>query len=83
MNNSLKDQLVSLGLAKTPKPAGRKSKNSPIRSKNADSSVVSELSLEQAYNLRKNEEKQSAELKKEQKRLKDLERRNVNRRIQK
>ena len=78
----MKDQLISLGLAKKAKRAERKFKKQPARS-NSDKIVVAhELSLDQAYRLRQKDEKQSAQRKREKKRADDLLRRQVNARIQ-
>ena len=77
MSNSLQDQLEALGLANK-KQSAKKLK--PARKPKAKSSV--EMSLDQAYRLRKKDEKQSAHAKKEQKRLLDLERRRINTQVQ-
>ncbi|NND43878.1 MAG: DUF2058 family protein [Xanthomonadales bacterium] len=80
MSGSLKDQLIELGLAKEKprpkraKPKGRKRKSKP--------SGEGGLSLDQAYRLRAQQEKQAAHQKKEEKRLKDLENRRINKEIQ-
>jgi uncharacterized protein YaiL (DUF2058 family) len=74
MSESLQDQLKALGLAKAkPKKAPAKK---PQPKKDA------EMSLDQAYRLRKKEEKSSAQHKKEVKRLEDLKRRRINKEIQ-
>lgn len=75
---SLQDQLKELGLAKKPVRAGKKPHGNKTRAKRQGG----EMSLDQAYRLRDQEEKRAAKEKKEQKRLKDLERRRINKQIQ-
>lgn len=87
MSESLKDQLLKLGLAKAPpkKPAKKKAgkpgrAGKPTHKQGGKS--AGELSLDQAYRLRAKEEKEKARLKKEEKRLLDLERRRINKQVQ-
>lgn len=87
MSESLKDQLLKLGLAKeqsSGKP--RQSKPKPQRgrkpAKKQGTSSAENLSLDQAYRLRAKEEKEQVRLKKEEKRLLDLERRRINKLVQ-
>ena len=77
MSDSLKDQLLALGLAKKHKPKPRKQAKK-VKNPATDAGI----SLDQAYRLRQKEEKQLAHTKKENKRLEDLKRRQVNRQIQ-
>lgn len=82
MGDSLKDQLIALGLARA--DSGKKPKK-PARAggkRKKQGAGGGELSLDQAYRLREREEKASAELKKQQKREQDLLRRQLNARIQ-
>ncbi|MBT8061603.1 MAG: DUF2058 family protein [Xanthomonadales bacterium] len=83
MSESLKDQLLKLGLAKQPPNKQKKvshRRKKPARKRAARS--ADELSLDQAYRLRAKEEKDKARLKKEEKRLLDLERRRINKQVQ-
>lgn len=80
MGDSIKDQLMALGLAS--KPAGEKRPGRPSGSKKRQGRKSAELSLDQAYRLRAQQEKQAAEAKKEEKRLRDLENRRINKEIQ-
>ena len=81
MSGSLQDQLKALGLAKRQKPAKKKVRKKVQVSK-SKAKADAEVSLDQAYRLRQKEEKQSAQDKREQKRLLDLQRRQVNKQIQ-
>jgi len=80
MSNSIKDQLMALGLAKQAdkpkrrKPVGKR----PVRTARAPC----EPSLDQAYRLREKQEKQAVEAKKEEKRLRDLKNQRINKEIQ-
>ncbi len=77
MGGSIKDQLLGLGLGKAKKQAKKpKSVRKPKIKPDA------EMSLDQAYALRKKDEKETANAKKEQKRLLDLERRRINTQLQ-
>jgi uncharacterized protein YaiL (DUF2058 family) len=80
MSESLQDQLKALGLAKE-KPRKQRSHNKKRKHEPAAKSEA-EMSLDQAYRLRQKEEKESARLKKEEKRLQDLERRRINKQVQ-
>ena len=84
MSNSLKDQLISLGVAKKTKSAKDKagSGKKPVRAKRAGKKGGSELSLDQAYRMRQKEEKETAEAKRQKKRADDLLRRQINGKIQ-
>lgn len=87
MSESLKDQLLNLGLAKEPP---KKPRHKPHKKPHKASKPVKKgskksgdgLSLDQAYRLRAREEKEKSRLKKEEKRLKDLERRRINKQVQ-
>jgi uncharacterized protein YaiL (DUF2058 family) len=75
MGNSLKDQLIALGLADQPK------RSKPGRAGRKQAGP--ELSLDRAYRLRRKEEKETAAAKRHEKRAEDLLRRQVNGQIQK
>ena len=81
MSNSLKDQLLALGLApKKTKPEPRKTHKArpkPNRSKKSDS----EISLDQAYRVRNKEERLQKEKAAEQKREQERNRRLTNQKI--
>ena len=88
MSNSLKDQLIALGLADKHKAGKKASSRKPSEkphkkpSRKSTGNTGGDVSLDQAYRLRKQEEKQSVQAKKEQKRFQDLQRRRVNKQIQ-
>ena len=86
MADSLKDQLLALGLApkkgaKNPsKQAGAKSSKNP-GSKPGKSKSPSDISLDQAYRMRSHQERREKEKAIAQKRDKERQRREINRRI--
>lgn len=85
MSESLKDQLLKLGLAKNKPQVQRKNPAKARKPKPAvsrKSNTGGELSLDQAYRLRNKEEKDKARRKKEEKRLLDLQRRRINKQVQ-
>ena len=86
MSDSLQDQLKALGLAKEKKKVVKKArKPHPAKQRPARRPPVksdSEMSLDQAYRLRQKEEKKTAHNKKEHKRLLDLQRRQINLKLQ-
>ena len=86
MSDSLQEQLRALGLVKK-KSAGRKKAGGKRPRGKADKrrggkSAGGEPSLDEAYRLRAREERRAAERKKEEKRLRDLERRRINKQVQ-
>lgn len=81
MSDSLKDQLISLGLAKKEPP--RKKRKKPARKQGArGKGKGGEISLDAAYRARNKDEKQTAEQAKAEKRAEDLRRRKINKEIQ-
>lgn len=80
MAGSLKDQLIELGLAKQ-KPPRSKAGKRPGKTR-AKKQASRELSLDDAYRLRARQEQEAAREKKEEKRLRDLERRRINKEIE-
>jgi len=81
MSGSLRDQLIGLGLAKPGRDTASRNKRKPSAKKSAKSSKNPEISLEQAYRLRVQEEKRSAEQRKQEKRARDLAQRKINEKI--
>ncbi len=81
MNDSLKDQLIALGLAEKPKPKKHKARERPARA--GKQKAPGEVPLDQAWRMRKQEEKSTAEAKRQEKRAQDLLRRQINGQIQK
>jgi len=75
---SLQDQLRELGLGKKPGSTAGSKRRKASRAKPARE----EVSLDQAYRLRERDEKRTAQEKKEQKRLVDLQRRRINKEVQ-
>jgi len=80
MSQSLKEQLLALGLASTPRVSGGGASAGPKERQRKP--VNADLALDQAYRLRAQHEKEAALQKKEEKRLKDLENRRINKQIQ-
>jgi uncharacterized protein YaiL (DUF2058 family) len=81
MSNSLKDQLLALGLApKKPKPKQRKQQNPP-RKKAMPKTGKAEISLDQAYRIRNKEERLQKEKAIELKREQERKRRETNKKI--
>ncbi|MGA9574544.1 MAG: DUF2058 family protein, partial [Lysobacterales bacterium] len=82
MSNSLKDQLLALGLARSkPKPEPKKSQH--VISKPAKANKNSkEISLDQAYRIRIREERLEKERTLELKRKQESQRREINQKIQ-
>jgi uncharacterized protein YaiL (DUF2058 family) len=83
MSNSLKDQLVALGLAqdkpkKRPKPRGKPRPASDRPPRTAAAGKGSDISLDAAWRARDRDEKKAAEDKAAAKRAEDLRRRQVN-----
>jgi uncharacterized protein YaiL (DUF2058 family) len=87
MKESLQDQLLALGLASKAKKKERPKTQPPKAARPAKkprqkSVTDSNLSLDQAYRLRAKEEKQAAQTKKEQKLQLDMQRRQINSKMQ-
>jgi uncharacterized protein YaiL (DUF2058 family) len=86
MSGTLQDQLKALGLAKEKKPVVKKARKPyPAKKRPPNKPSVksdAEMSLDQAYRLRLKEEKKTAHDKKENKRLLDLQRRQINIQLQ-
>lgn len=94
MSDSLQDQLRALGLAKKarqekdkasgkkPRHPGKERKPPTAPTPGPKPVADANLSLDQAWRLRAREEKRAAELRKEQKLLLDLERRQINKKMQ-
>lgn len=83
MGDSLKDQLVALGLAKADRSKARKRRGGAPRSpKPGSSGNAKQPSLDEAYRLREQDERRAAQAKKERKRAEDLLRRQVNAKVQ-
>ena len=82
MSNSLKDQLLALGLAsKKPRPASKKQHKRPSKpAKPAPGSA--EISLDQAYRIRSKDERQKKEQALALKREQERHRRQINQKIQ-
>ncbi len=82
MSNSLKDQLLALGLAaKTPSPKPRKQHKprfKPVKAKDPKA----EISLDQAYRIRGKDERQKKEKAIAEKRELERQRREINQKIQ-
>lgn len=83
MSDSLKEQLVALGLA-SEKPRQKSKKQRARKGRRATSKrqSTSEISLDEAYRQRAKSEKESAEETRRRKREEDLRRRELNTRIQ-
>jgi len=85
MSDSLQDQLLALGLAKSRPKKKRGAKKGPRRGKGAGAKGKGgsgEISLDAAYRARERSEKESAERAKAEKRARDLERRRLNSQIE-
>lgn len=84
MGDSLKDQLVALGLAREQKPGTRRKKSAPSRrsaGRAGKGQAGAEPSLQQAYNLRRQAERDDSAHKKNEKQALDRQRRETNARI--
>lgn len=79
MSNSLKDQLISLGLGQD-KPPGKKPRKP--KSRPAGKKPGGDITLDEAWRRRTRTEKEEVENKRRQKREEELKRRQVNARIQ-
>ncbi|MGD8347061.1 MAG: DUF2058 family protein [Lysobacterales bacterium] len=85
MGDSLQDQLKALGLAKDRKPAQKrkKPKRRPGQGGSAQGMPPGELSLDKAWKLREQEEKDRIEQDRARKRAEDRKRREINNAIRK
>ena len=85
MSDSLKDQLLALGLAKSRPTQKKRKKPRPKRANSSAPAPASnkkgDISLDAAYSMRKKEEKASVEQAKAEKRALDLERRRLNKQL--
>jgi uncharacterized protein YaiL (DUF2058 family) len=84
MNDTLKDQLIALGLAqeKNEKAQTRRAGSRPARRERKGAKDGGEMSLGQAYRLREQEEQEAVAAGRRKKREEDLLRRRTNARIQ-
>lgn len=89
MSDSLKDQLLALGLAKKPATPGKKNSRSKTRPKRpaqkkpgSRSKSATEISLDQAFRERAREERRAAEKTRQDKIAEDQRRRAINKNLQ-
>lgn len=82
MGDSLKEQLIALGLAKPGGDRKPKAGRKPAVRRKPQKRDRGQLSLDEAYRLRQREEKRSAAEKKARKRAEDILRRQINAKVQ-
>ena len=81
MSDSLKDQLIALGLAKD-EPKRKRKPRPPQGRKKKSVQKSGEIGLDEAYRRKQQSEKQSAEESKRRKRAEDERRRRLNKELQ-